>query len=102
MKENYKFQWYQNLYKKIPEILQDVISLSKSIGLERIRDQVGLYSGSSSCPGPLSNYVLNAIKDANQRSIYPMQIVADELREVVKDIFGMTSMLQPPILVKLG
>ena len=88
MQPKYKFQWYQQIYNNTPKILEEARQISKKLGFEKVRDRVGLYPGSSSCPGPLPNYVLNAVIEANKTPILPLRRVGDELREVVKDIYG--------------
>lgn len=88
MEPKYKFQWYQRIYAQTPQILEEARQAAKEYGIEKIRDKVGLYPGSSSCPGPLPNYILNAVIAANKVPVYPLRRAGDELREVVKDIYG--------------
>ncbi|MFX0017009.1 MAG: hypothetical protein ACFE98_20610 [Candidatus Hermodarchaeota archaeon] len=88
MKTKHKFQWYQSIYENIPKIREEASRITNELGLNRIeRDSFGLYPGSSSCPGPLPNYVLQEIIVANKHVI-PMRKIEDELRNVVKDIYG--------------
>lgn len=51
-------------------------------------EQIELFPGSSTCLGPLPDYVLKSSIDANLIPIYPMCANGDELQEVVKDIYG--------------
>jgi hypothetical protein len=88
MQPKYKFQWYQQIFNNTSKILDEARQVGKQLGLEKVRDRIGLYPGSSSCPGPLPNYVLNAVNAANKIPILPLRKVGDELREVVKDIYG--------------
>jgi len=88
MKPKYKFQWYQEIYNNIPKILEEARIAAKELGLDRLKNKIGLYPGSSACPGSLPNYVLDAIIKSNQIPVLPMRKVEDELREVVKDIYG--------------
>jgi hypothetical protein len=88
MKPKYRYQWYQEIYNKIPKILEDARKVAKELSLDKLQDKIGLYPGSSSCPGSLPNYVLDAIIKANKIPILPMRKVEDELREVIKDVYG--------------
>ena len=49
---------------------------------------VGLYPGSSSTPGPMAKYALDAIVESNKVPVLPVRKIEDKLREVVKDIWG--------------
>ena len=88
MKHRFKYQWYQEIYNNIPKILEDAGKAAKELGLDKLKNKIGLYPGSSSCPGSLPNYVLDAIIEANQIPVLPMRKVEDELREIIKDIYG--------------
>ena len=88
MKAKYRFQWYQDIYNSMPKILGAAREAAKKLGLDKLKGKIGLYPGSSSCPGPLPNYVLDAIIKANQTPILPMREVEDNLRELIKDIYG--------------
>lgn len=88
MRSNHKFQWYQAIYENFPKIREDARQAAIDIGLNKVTENsFGLYPGSSSCPGPLPSYVLNAIVSAN-REVIPMRRVEDELRNIIKDIYG--------------
>ena len=88
MKPKYKFQWYQELYENMPNILEEARKAAEELGLDKLKNKIGLYPGSSSCPGSLPNYVLEAIIKANQIPVLPIRKVEDELREVIKDVYG--------------
>jgi hypothetical protein len=88
--QKYKFQWYQSIYENLYRIHAEARKVVATPALKKISGKVGLYAGSSACPGPLSNEVLKAIAKANRVPVYPLQKVGDELREVVKDLFGDT------------
>ena len=88
MISKFKFQWYQEIYENFTKIREEARKAACDLGLDKIKDgSFGLYPGSSSCPGPLPNYVLEAIIDANKKVI-PMRKVQDELRHVIKEIYG--------------
>ncbi|TET69949.1 MAG: hypothetical protein E3J44_06900 [Candidatus Aminicenantes bacterium] len=88
MKPKYRFQWYQEIYNNLPKILEEAGKAAKELGLDKLKNKIGLYPGSSSCPGSLPKYVLDAIIKANQIPVLPVREVEDELREVIKDIYG--------------
>ena len=88
MKPKYRFQWYQEIYNNLPKILEEAGKAAKELGLDKLKNKIGLYPGSSSCPGSLPKYVLDAIIKANQTPVLPVREVEDELREVIKDIYG--------------
>ena len=88
MKPKYKFQWYQQIYESIPKIHEEARKAAEELGLDKFKNKGGTYPGSSSCPGTLPNYVLEEIVRANQIPLLPMRKVEDELREVVKDVYG--------------
>jgi len=88
MKSKYRYQWYQEIYNNIPKIHKEARKAAEEIGLDKLKNKIGLYSGSSACPGPLPKYILDAIIKANQVPILPMRAVEDELREVIKDVYG--------------
>ncbi|UCG03476.1 MAG: hypothetical protein JSW11_05670 [Candidatus Heimdallarchaeota archaeon] len=88
MGSRFKFQWYQEIYENFPRIRNDARKAAQEFGLDTLNDgSFGLYPGSSSCPGLLPNYVLDAIVKAN-KEVIPMRKVQDELRNLIKDIFG--------------
>jgi hypothetical protein len=88
MKQKHKYQWYQEIFNNTPKILEEARKAAKDIGLDKLKNKIGLYPGSSSCPGALPNYVVDAIIKANKVPILPMRKVEDELREVIKDVYG--------------
>ncbi len=88
MKPKYRFQFYQEIYDNLPKILEEAGKAAKELGLDKLKNRIGLYPGSSACPGPLPKYVLDAIIKANQTPVLPVREVEDELREVIKDIYG--------------
>lgn len=84
----YRYQWYQQLFENIETIHAEARQAVSEIGLEAVQGRVGLYPGSSTCPGPMPGYVLDAIIEANRVPVYPMKKAEDRLREVIKDLFG--------------
>ena len=84
----YRHEWYQRIYDRTSKIVSDAESYGHKLGLDKLTGEIGLYSGASSCPARLPDYVLNAIVEANQREILPLRTVEDRLRNVVKDLYG--------------
>jgi len=88
MKPKYRFQWYQQIYENFSNIREEALKFAQDSGLSKLKNSpFGTYPGSSSCPGPLPNYVLNEIIRVN-KSVIPIRRLEDELRNVVKDIYG--------------
>lgn len=56
MEAKHKFQFHKKIYKNIPKIHEEAREAAKEIGLEKLRGKIGLYVGSSGCPGPLPKY----------------------------------------------
>ena len=85
----YKFQWYQSIYDSFPGIVEEARRYGEEIGTLKLKQDIGLYAGSSARPGNLPDYVLDAIVEANRGGkTYPVRVIEDELREVVKDVYG--------------
>jgi len=89
MKPKYRYQWYQQIYEGTPKVLEEARRFGDSLGARELGTDIGLYAGSSSRPGNLPNYVLDKIIKANRGGrTLPVRVVEDELREVVKDMYG--------------
>jgi len=89
MKELYRYQWYQKIYENTSKIHEDAKEFAKKIGLDKLKDDIGMYPGSSARPGNLPSYVLDEIVKANQSGKIPgVRGIEDQLREVVKSVYG--------------
>lgn len=87
--QKYRFRWYQEIYEAFPSILMEAREFGEKINVSGLGRDVGLYAGSSSRPGNLPDYVLNEIIKANRGgTTFPVRELEDELREVVKDVYG--------------
>ncbi len=84
----YLHEWYQKIYESFPKIISEAEEVGKTMGVGKLKGEVGLYSGASSCPARLPDYVLDAIVKANQQEVLPVRTVEDNVRNVVKDIYG--------------
>jgi len=88
MEVKHKFHFYKKIYQNIPKIHWEAREVAKELGLEKLRGKIGLYCGSSSSPAALPKYVMDAIIEANKTPVYPLSRVEDELRELIKDLYG--------------
>jgi hypothetical protein len=86
----HRHEWYQKLHDQTPAIEVDARDFGRTLGLGKLFGQLGLYSGMSSRPAPLPDYVLDAIIAANETDTQDVRVVEDEIRELVKDCFGDT------------
>lgn len=88
MSRKYRYKLYQEIYEKINAIRRDAKRAGKEIGIGDLRGRIGLYTGSSSCPAPIASYALEAIVESNKSPLLPLRAIEDQLRDVVKDLFG--------------
>ncbi|MEM7346009.1 MAG: hypothetical protein AAF485_17355 [Chloroflexota bacterium] len=89
MKFKYRYQWYQHIYEQIPAIRAEAQTYGETLGVDKLGADIGVYAGSSSRPGNLPSYVLDEIIAANRGGkTYPLRVIEDQLREVVKDVYG--------------
>ena len=87
--EKYRYRWYQEIYEAFPKIMEEARLYGEKLAVEKTGTDIGLYAGSSSRPGNLPNYVLDKIIDANRGGrTLPLRVIEDELRDVVKDVYG--------------
>ena len=84
----YRHAWYQRLFEAIPKIEREAAESATALGLDRYSGRIGTYQGSSGCPARLPDYVLDAIVAANQTDVLPAVAIADEMRDLVKDVYG--------------
>lgn len=84
----HRHEWYQKIYESIPQIVAEAEAYGATLRLGELSGRIGLYSGASSVPGRLPSYVLDAIVEANRTEILPLRKVEDEVRGLIKDIFG--------------
>ncbi|SVB91974.1 uncharacterized protein METZ01_LOCUS244828, partial [marine metagenome] len=85
----YKYQWYQQIYESMPQINEEARQYGEQLGTTKLKNDIGLYAGSSARPGNLPSYVLDEIIAANRGGkTYTVRAVEDQLREVIKDVYG--------------
>src|SRR5918996_4294006 len=84
----YRHEWYQRIYESIPKIIAEATAYGDRLAMGEHKGNIGLYSGASSMPARLPQYVLDAIVKANQKEILPVRTVEDRVRAVIKDMYG--------------
>lgn len=84
----FRHAWYQSLFEKLPDIQRDAAAAAEELGLDRYAGQIGTYQGSSGCPARLPDYVMDAIAEANAVDVLPAVQVADDMRMLVKEVYG--------------
>ena len=85
----YKYQWYQQIYESMPQIHEEARQYGEQLGTTKLKNDIGLYAGSSARPGNLPSYVLDEIIAANRGGkTHTVRAVEDQLREVIKDVYG--------------
>jgi hypothetical protein len=84
----FRHAWYQSIFEKTAEIQRDAAAAATEMGLDRFAGEIGTYQGSSGCPARLPDYVLDAIVQANQRNVLPAVRIADQMRDLVKQVYG--------------
>jgi len=84
----HRHEWYQALFEKTPEIEREARAYGESIGLDRFAGGVALYSGMSSRPAPLPDYVIEAIIAANREPVGSVKSIEDRIRSLIKDAYG--------------
>ncbi|HHT84247.1 MAG: hypothetical protein ACOX34_03740 [Bacillota bacterium] len=83
----YKFQMYKHLQAKTPEIYAEARKAADDLGITKYRGQIGLTGAISGCPAPMRKNVAEAIMEGERRTI-PLATLVDEIREIVKDVYG--------------
>lgn len=84
----YRHEWYQSIYDCFPKIVAEARQYGETLSLGEHKGNIGLYSGASSLPARLPDYILDAIVKANQIEILPVRVIEDRVRAVVKDLYG--------------
>jgi hypothetical protein len=84
----FRHGWYQSIFERIPDIQREAAAAADAAGMTRFAGELGLYQGSSSCPGRLPAYVMDAIVAANRSNVLPARVFADRIRDLVKTVYG--------------
>ncbi len=84
----YKFQMYRQLQANIPNIYAEARKAADDIGIPpEIRGKFGLTGAISGCPAPLRRDILEA-GEKGAAEVIPLARLVDEIREIVKDVYG--------------
>jgi hypothetical protein len=84
----YKFQMYKQLHANIANIYAEARKAADDIGIPPdIRGKFGLTGAISSCHALLRRDVAEAM-DAVAREVIANKFLAEELREIIKDVYG--------------
>lgn len=87
-KPNYKFQMYRQLQANIPNIYADARKAADEIGIPKeLRGKFGLTGAISGCPAPLRDDIMEA-SEHGAKEVIPLAKLVDEIRELVKDVYG--------------
>ena len=85
---SYRIDLYQRLRSRLSEILDDADALARSLAIpETRRGRIGASGATSANPGRPHREVLEAIEKSAMSS-RPMVELGDELRRVVKSVYG--------------
>lgn len=83
-----KFEMYRYLQANIPNIYAEARKAADEIGIPaEIRGKFGLTGAISGCPSPLTKKVREAM-DKGGTEVIPLAKLADEVRAIVKDVYG--------------
>ena len=87
-KFKYKFQMYKHLQANIPNIYAEAKKAAEEIGIPaELKGKFGLTGGISGCPAPLREDIMHAGEEAG-KTVVPLAGLVDQIRELVKDIYG--------------
>ena len=84
---NYKFQMYRQLQQNIPNIYAEAKAAAEEIVPKELKGKFGLTGAISGCPAPMRDDILAAGEEGS-RQVIPLAKLVDELREVVKSVYG--------------
>ena len=87
-KFKYKYQMYKHLQANIPNIYADARKAAEDIGLPaEKKGAIGLTGAISGCPSPLRKDIMEA-SEKGAKKIIPLATLVEEIREIVKDVYG--------------
>lgn len=85
---SYKYQMYRHLQQNLSQIYQDARNAADEIGIpHNIRGKFGLTGAISGCPMPLRSDIREFIAEG-AREVIPLARLVDEIRELVKSVYG--------------
>lgn len=88
VKPRYKFQMYRDLQQNLGRIYEEAKKAADEIGIPpELRGKFGLTGAISGCPAPLRADI-RAAAEKGAREVIPLARLAEEIREIVKDVYG--------------
>lgn len=88
MSPKFKFQMYRNLQMNIANIYADARKAADELGIPKeLRGKFGLTGAISGCPAPLRHDIMEA-SERGAAEVVPLAKLVDELRELVKEVYG--------------
>ena len=87
-KFKYKYQMYKHLQANIPNIYADARKAAEDVGIPaEKKGAIGLTGAISGCPAPLRKDIMEATEKGATKVI-PLATLVEEIREIVKDVYG--------------
>lgn len=87
-KFKYKYQMYKHLQANIPTIYAEAKKASEELNIPaELKGKFGLTGGISGCPAPMRDDIMEA-GEASARVVTPLAVMVEELRGLVKDLYG--------------
>lgn len=87
-KPKFKFQMYNRLQKATPKIYEEARKAAESLNIpSELKGAFGLTGAISGCPAPLREDI-EKVMAIESRKVVPLAVYVDQIREVVKEIYG--------------
>jgi hypothetical protein len=87
-RKNFKMLYYKNLFDKQGPMLAEIAKIPAELGIPaELKGNMGLSGKISGRPAPLRKDIRDAMEEGAKKSL-PLASVADELRMVVKEVYG--------------
>ncbi len=84
----YRFQMYKRLQQATPKIYAEAKKAAESLNLPaELKGAIGLTGAISGCPSPLRDDIEKAMM-AESRKVVSLAVYVDQIREIVKDVYG--------------
>lgn len=87
MKPKFKFEMYRQLQQNIPALYAEARAVAEEIVPRDLKGKFGLTGAISGCPAPLRDDILKASEEG-AREVIPLAKLVDEIRELVKGVYG--------------
>jgi len=82
-----KFEMYKSLQANTAKIYEEAIKAAEEIVPADLRGKLGLTGAVSGCPSPLTKKIREAM-EVGAREVIPLAKLVDEIRSIVKDVYG--------------